>query len=315
MTSQDTSEKRPIVVITGPTASGKTAVSVEIAKRFDGEVVNADSMQIYRGLNIGVGKISESEMCGIRHHLFDICDADEDFNVSKYRKIARKTIDEIHGRGKLPIIAGGTFQYIEAILYGKDVEEPGVDREYKKSLAERERNGGLAELYDELETVDGAYASSISRNDGVRIKRALEYCRTTGLRYSDFCKEIMDPEPRYDCLYFILSCERTELCRRIDLRIDGMMQKGLVDEVRGLMSSGADLSNTSMYGIGYKEIAGYLNGKRPLDDAVSSMRTHTKRYAARQMTRFRKVDGAIWIESDDAAADNIGDIIGKRFHF
>ena len=291
--------KDRIIVISGPTSVGKSKIAIEVAKSIGGEIVSADSMQVYKGMDIGTGKMSTEEMQGVRHHLIDIIDPKDDFNVSKFREMAITAIDDILSRGKMPIIVGGTGFYIRSLLYTKDVPDPGKDHEYREELRRIADEGGLGGLYDELRRIDQRSAERINRNDRFRIIRALEYNHSTGKRYSDYCDQVTSDEPRYDATFFILDCERSLLYRRMDERIDRMLSDGLVDEVRSLLDSGVKPSCTSMNGIGYKEICRYISGEIPLEEAVRLIKSNTHHYAVRQCTWFRNQKGTFLIDCSD----------------
>ena len=285
-----------VVIISGPTSAGKSEIAIEVARRMGSEIVSADSMQVYRGMDIGTGKLSEDEMGGIRHHLIDVLEPDEDFNVSKFRELAIGATDDILSRGKLPIIVGGTGFYIKSLLYTVDTGDPGKDPEYKDLLKARAKEEGIDSLYEELKAVDEEYLSRITSNDRSRIVRALEYHHATGRRYSDYCDSVDSAEPRYDARFFVLDCERSILYKKIDERIDRMFDDGLVDEVRGLLSRGIGMEHTSMNGIGYKEVARYLSGEIPLEEAKRLVRSNTHRYAVRQCTWFRNQECTVTVD-------------------
>ncbi len=291
--------KDRIVIISGPTSAGKSGIAVEIAKRFDGEIVSADSMQVYRGMDIGTGKLTEEEMQGIRHHLISVIGPTEEYNVSRFRDMAAEAVKDILSRGRLPIIVGGTGFYIKALLYTGDVSEPGKDPEYKQSLRDRADREGLGCLYEELKAKDPEASKRIDRNNRARIIRALEYNHATGLRYSDHCDKSVMQEPRYDALMLVMECERSVLYKRMDERVDAMFGSGLVDEVRSLLSAGVDSGCTSMNGIGYKEVARYISGEIPLEEAIRLVKSNTHRYAVRQSTWFRHQKGAVFIDCSD----------------
>ncbi len=288
-----------IIIISGPTSAGKSEIAIDVARSIDGEIVSADSMQVYRGMDIGTGKLRPEEMKGVRHHLIDIFDPKDDFNVSIFRERAIEAIDDILSRGKVPIIVGGTGFYIKSILYYRDEEDPGKDPEYKNRLRKIADESGLSGLYDELFKVDPRLCERINRNDRSRIIRALEYYHATGRRYSDYCDSTTSDEPRYDARFFMLDCDRKILYRRIDERIDRMISDGLVDEVRKLLSDGVGPTNTSMNGIGYKEIVRYLSGVYPLEEAVRLIKSNTHHYAVRQCTWFRNQKDIVTIDCLD----------------
>ena len=302
-----------IIIISGPTSAGKSEIAIGLAKRLNGEIVSADSMQVYRGMDIGTGKLTEEEMQGVRHHLIDVMDPDVDFNVSKFRNLAIPAIDDILSRGRLPIIVGGTGFYIKALLYTKDEGDPGKDPDYKKRLRERADREGLPVLYEELRSVDEVACARINRNDRSRIIRALEYNHATGSRYSEYCDSVTTDEPRYDAGFFVLECDRSILYARMDQRIDRMISDGLVEEVEGLVAKGVDRDCTSMNGIGYKEILSYLNDEITLDEAIRQIKSNTHHYAVRQSTWFRHQKGAHIIDCSDTerATDEIYRIISS----
>ena len=291
--------KDRIVVISGPTSVGKSEIAIEVAKTIDGEIVSADSMQVYKGMDIGTGKLNTEEMQGIKHHLIDIIDPKEDFNVSRFREMAIAAIDDILSRGKIPIVVGGTGFYIRSLLYTKDVPDPGKDPEYRERLRRTADEGGLGGLYDELCKTDPISSERINRNDRFRIIRALEYNHSTGKRYSDYCDQVTSDEPRYDAGFFVLDCERKDLYRRMDERIDRMISDGLIEEVRSLLDSGVTSSCTSMNGIGYKEICRHIYGEISLEEAVRLIKSNTHHYAVRQCTWFRNQKGTTLIDCSD----------------
>ena len=275
-----------LIIISGPTSSGKSDIALDVAERLGGEIVSADSMQVYRGMDIGTGKLSKDEMRGIPHHLIDVIDPTEDYNVSKFVTMARKAIDDIISRGKVPIVVGGTGFYIRSLLYTGETGDPGKDPDYKFLLRERANREGLAMLYEELSEVDPEASRRIDRNNRARIIRALEYNHATGQKYSEYCDSVELPEPIYKARMFVLECERSVLYERMDERIDRMISEGLVEEVRSLISKGVDSKCTSMNGIGYKEIAKYLSGEMQLDEAIRLIKSNTHHYAVRQSTWF-----------------------------
>ncbi len=288
-----------MIIISGPTSSGKSGIALDIAERLGGEIVSADSMQVYKGMDIGTGKLTKEEMRGIRHHLIDVIEPTEDYNVSRFVEMARAAIEDIISRGKIPIVAGGTGFYIRSLLYTGDTGNPGKDPEYKELLRERAEREGLAGLYDELSSVDPEASRRIDRNNRARIIRALEYNHATGLKYSDYCDSVELPEPVYRARSFVLECEHPILYKRMDERIDRMMSDGLVEEVRSLISKGVSSKCTSMNGIGYKEIARYLSGEIPLEEAVRLIKSNTHHYAVRQSTWFRNQSDSVMIDCSD----------------
>ena len=302
-----------MLIISGSTSSGKSEIALNVAERFGGEIISADSMQVYRGMDIGTGKLSKDEMRGIPHHLIDVIEPIEDYNVSRFVEMARDAIDDIHSRGKLPIVVGGTGFYIRSLLYTGETGDPGKDPDYKIMLRERADKEGLAKLYEELSEVDPEASRRIDRNNRARIIRALEYNHATGLRYSDYCDSVELPEPIYKAKMFVLECERSVLYQRMDERIDRMISDGLVEEVRGLISKGVDSKCTSMNGIGYKEIAKYLSGEIPLDEAKRLIKSNTHHYAVRQSTWFRHQKDTVIVDcmDKDRASEEILIAVGN----
>ena len=288
-----------LIIISGPTSSGKSDIALDVAERLGGEIVSADSMQVYKGMDIGTGKLSKDEMRGIPHHLIDVIDPTDDYNVSKFVTMARKAIDDIISRGKFPIVVGGTGFYIRSLLYTGETGDPGKDPDYKILLRERADREGLAMLYEELSEVDPEASRRIDRNNRARIIRALEYNHATGRKYSGYCDSVELPEPIYKARMFVLECERSVLYERMDERIDRMISEGLVEEVRGLLSKGVDSKCTSMNGIGYKEIAKYLSGEIQLDEAIRLIKSNTHHYAVRQSTWFRHQKDTVIVDCRD----------------
>ena len=288
-----------LIIISGPTSSGKSDIALDVAERLGGEIVSADSMQVYKGMDIGTGKLSKDEMRGIPHHLIDVIDPTDDYNVSKFVTMARKAIDDIISRGKFPIVVGGTGFYIRSLLYTGETGDPGKDPDYKILLRERADREGLAVLYEELSEVDPEASRRIDRNNRARIIRALEYNHATGRKYSEYCDSVELPEPIYKARMFVLECERSVLYKRMDERIDRMISEGLVEEVRGLLSKGVDSKCTSMNGIGYKEIAKYLSGEMQLDEAIRLIKSNTHHYAVRQSTWFRHQKDTVIVDCRD----------------
>ena len=288
-----------LIIISGPTSSGKSSIALDVAERLGGEIISADSMQVYRGMDIGTGKLTKEEMRGIPHHLIDVIEPTEDYNVSKFVNMARKAIDDILSRGKVPIIVGGTGFYIRSLLYTGDTGNPGKDPDYKNMLRERAEREGLGKLYEELSAVDSEASGRIDRNNRARIIRALEYNHATGQKYSEYCDSVELPEPIYKARMFVLECERSVLYERMDERIDRMISEGLVEEVRGLISKGVDSKCTSMNGIGYKEIAKYLSGEMQLDEAIRLIKSNTHHYAVRQSTWFRHQKDVVIVDCRD----------------
>lgn len=279
-------KKIPLVVIAGPTGVGKTAVSIELAKRFGAQIISADSMQIYRHMNIGTAKVTEAEAKGIVHHMIDIAEPTENFSVCDYVRICSGVITDLHERGILPIIAGGTGLYVDSLVNGVEFSPCCGDEEYREKLRKLADEKGADFLHDMLRRVDPVSADKIHANNVKRVIRALEYYHTEGEPISVHnARSKAAPSP-YDCLYIYLTRDREKLYERINTRVDAMIADGLVDEVSRLIAMGATADNTAMQAIGYKEIIAYLSGECTLDEAVEELKINTRHYAKRQMTWF-----------------------------
>ncbi len=297
-------EKLPLVILTGPTAVGKTKLSVELAKRIDGEIISADSMQVYRGMDIGSAKVTQEEMQGIPHHLIDEFDPDEEFHVVKFQEYARRYIHEICERGKIPILIGGTGFYIQAVLYDIDFTENGSDTSYREMLQQKAENEGAGVLHGMLRAVDPASADAIHANNVKRVIRALEFYHETGQRISEHNETERQKDSPYRYAYFVLNDQRERIYQNIDLRVDKMMEQGLPDEVRRLQAQGCTRNMVSMQGLGYKEILDYLAGVMSLEEAVRILKRDTRHFAKRQLTWFRRERDVIWVDKDRFEYDN-----------
>jgi tRNA dimethylallyltransferase len=287
--------KKPLIILTGPTAVGKTELSIQLAKAVDGEIISADSMQVYKYMNIGTAKILPDEMNGIKHYLIDEFEPDEEFNVVKFKDSASRYIEDIYSRGRIPIIVGGTGFYIQAVLYGIDFEENGEDNSYRSQLELLAKEKGAEFLHDKLESIDPASAAAIHPNNIRRVIRALEYYEQTGSRISEHNEEQRRKESPYQFSYFVLNHSRDILYNRINLRVDKMMEQGLVSEVEGLLKMGYTKDLVSMQGLGYKEIIRYLEGNCSLEDAVYIIKRDTRHFAKRQLTWFKREKEVTWI--------------------
>ncbi|MBQ7976457.1 MAG: tRNA (adenosine(37)-N6)-dimethylallyltransferase MiaA, partial [Clostridia bacterium] len=276
--------KIPVLAVCGPTASGKTALAVELAKRFDGEVVSSDSMQIYKGMDIGTAKPTAEEMQGVVHHMLDVAEIDCNFSVSDYCRMAHKIIADIHSRGKLPVIAGGTGLYVDSLLNDIDFNSGESDR----SVRLKYENTDAAELHALLQKLDPEAAAEIHMNNVKRVIRALEHIEITGEKFSQYKKKAASGESRYNPLILFIDWDREELYKRINLRVDIMVKEGLLDEARRIYDAGCDRSLTSMCAIGYKELFEYFDGNLTLDEAIDSIKQNSRRYAKRQLTWFRR---------------------------
>ena len=273
-----------LVVITGPTAVGKTDISIKLAKEINGEIISADSIQVYKDLNIGSAKITEDEMDGVKHYLIDVLEPTDDFDIYTFKQMAEDAIEEIYAKGKVPIIVGGTGFYIQSVLYDVDFEETEVDMEYRKELEELAKSNGNEYVHKMLEEVDPEYAAGIHPNNLKRVIRALEFYHENNIPLSEHNAEQKENESPYNFAYYVLNDDRDVLYDRINKRVDLMFEKGLVDEVKAL---GLDKSNQSMQGIGYKEVLEYLNDNLSLEETKELIKKNTRHFAKRQLTWFR----------------------------
>lgn len=288
--------KPKVVVIVGPTASGKTAVSIELAKILNGEIISADSMQIYKEMDIGSAKPTKEEMQGIYHHMIDVVEPTENFNVAKYKEMAEACIEKILAKGKLPIIVGGTGLYVSTLTNGIEFSEIESDEEYRKELENISlQENGIDILFEQLKTIDPEAANIIDKNNVRRVIRALEIYKVTGKTKTQVDKESIK-ELKYDYRIFGLLWDRQKLYDRIDKRVDIMIEMGLVDEVEKLNEKG--ISSTAIQGLGYKEIIEYLDKKVTLEEAIEKVKQETRRYAKRQMTWFKRDKNVIWLEAE-----------------
>ena len=297
-------KKKPLIVLTGPTAVGKTALSVKLAKALDAEIISADSMQVYKGMDIGSAKIRKEEMDGIRHHLIDILDPKEEFNVVLFQKLAKEAIADITGRGKIPILAGGTGFYIQAVLYDIDFTQTQEDTSYREALELLAVQNGAQYLHDMLRKVDPASAEAIHANNVKRVIRALEFYKQTKQKISDHNQEQKENESAYDSCYFVLTDDREKMYERIDRRVDLMLEEGLVEEVRRLQSEGCSRELVSMQGLGYKEILAWLDGEHDLERAVYLIKRDTRHFAKRQLTWFKREKDVIWVDRREFKDEN-----------
>lgn len=291
-------QKRPLVIITGPTASGKTALSIELAKQIGGEIISADSMQVYRHMDIGSAKVTKEEMDGVPHHLIDVLDPSEEFNVVRFQEMARAAVKGIYERGKIPIIAGGTGFYIQALLYDIDFTETDEDNSIREELEEKARTEGASVLHAMLREIDPESAEAIHENNVKRVIRAIEFYRQTGKKISDHNRQEREKSSPYQFLYYVLDLPRELLYSRIEQRVDQMVEQGLVEEVKALQAMGCTRDMVSMQGLGYKEILDYLNGELTLDEAIYILKRDTRHFAKRQLTWFRRERDVRWLESE-----------------
>jgi len=287
--------KKPLVVITGPTASGKTALSIETAQKIGGEIVNADSMQIYKYMDIGTAKPTIEERSGIPHYLIDEIEPTDNFSVAQYCEKAREYIDLIHKKGKIPILVGGTGLYIDSVVYNIKYGDGGADENYRNMLNDLADKNGNEYIYEMLKKIDLECAMKLHIADRRRIIRALEVFHTTGETITEQKRKSRLVPTTYETKIFATNMDREVLYQRINKRVDIMLEMGLVQEVENLLKMGISENTTAMQGIGYKEILAYLKGNMPLDEAVEMIKQGSRRYAKRQLTWFRRNNDIKWI--------------------
>ena len=291
--------KKPLIILAGPTAVGKTELSIALAKKVNGEIISADSMQVYRHMDIGSAKIKPEEMNGIMHYLIDILDPQEEFNVVCFQKMAKEAMDIIYSKGKIPILVGGTGFYIQALLYDIDFTENMEDNRYREELEELLARKGASCLYEMLCSEDPAAAESIHENNTKRVIRALEFKKLTGKLISEHNETEKRKQSPYRFAYFVLNDNRQELYRKIDKRIDQMMENGLLEEVKELSAMGLHKDMVSMQGLGYKELLSYINQEITLEEAIYILKRDTRHFAKRQLTWFRREKDVIWLEKGE----------------
>ena len=288
--------KKPMIILSGPTAVGKTALSIELAKRVNGAIISADSMQVYKYMDIGSAKIMPEEMCGIKHYLVDALEPSDEFNIVVFQKMAKAALEEIYANGQIPIIAGGTGFYIQALLYDIDFDNQDIDEAYRAELEQIANEQGNEVVHDMLREIDPVSADKIHANNVKRVIRALEFYRLTGKTISEHNKAEQQKESPYNFAYFVLTDERENLYKRIDLRVDIMLKNGLLDEVKALKDMGYHRNMVSMQGLGYKEILDYLDDKCSLEEAIYILKRETRHFAKRQLTWFRREKDVIWMD-------------------
>ncbi len=296
--------RRPLIILAGPTAVGKTALSLRLAKESGAEIISADSMQVYRHMDIGSAKITKEEMAGVPHYLIDVLEPEEEFNVVRFRQMAKEAAERIWEKGRIPLVVGGTGFYIQALLYDIDFTENDGDGAYRRELEQKASDGqGASELYERLEAVDPAAAEEIHPRNIKRIIRALEFYHQTGRKISEHNEIQRRKESPYNYAYFVLTDERGRLYERIDQRVDLMMEQGLLDEVRCLKERGVRKDTTAMQGLGYKELYAYLEGEYPLEEAVRIIKRDSRHFAKRQLTWFKREKDAIWADKSVIGQD------------
>ena len=297
-------KKPPIIILTGPTAVGKTDLSVTLAKRIGGEIISADSMQVYRHMDIGSAKIMPEQMDGIPHHLIDILEPAQEFNVVSFQNLARQAMDGIYERGHIPIVTGGTGFYIQALLYDIDFTDNDEDTALRRELEEIAKTQGSGVLYDRLKQIDPESCEIIHANNIKRVIRAIEFYEKTGMKISEHNKTQRQNNSPYNFAYFVLNDDRDKLYDRIEARVDTMMEQGLVEEVRCLSAMGCTSNMVSMQGLGYKEILAYLDGDITLEEAVYLIKRDTRHFAKRQLTWFRRERDTIMVNKPEFSYNN-----------
>lgn len=292
-------EKKPLIILTGPTAVGKTALSVALAKEIGGEIISADSMQVYKGMDIGSAKIRQEEMQGVPHYLIDELEPQEEFHVVLFQQLAKKYMNHIWEKGKIPILVGGTGFYIQAVLYDIDFTANESDDAWRQEMELLAREKGAAHLHQMLAAVDPKAAQDIHENNVKRVIRALEYYKESGKPISEHNARQREKESPYNAVYFVLNQDRQILYDRINRRVDQMLEDGLVSEVERLQKMGCTRDMVSMQGLGYKEILDYLNEECSLEDAVYRLKRDTRHFAKRQITWFKRERDIIWLNREE----------------
>lgn len=295
--------KKPLIILTGPTAIGKTDLSIRLAKAIHGEIVSADSMQVYRHMDIGSAKVTKEEMDGVPHHLIDVLEPADEFNVVVFQKMAKEAIEGIYDRGRIPIVAGGTGFYIQALLYDIDFTENDGDKSIRQELEQTAAEYGAEYLHEILKEIDPESARAIHANNVKRVIRAIEFYRQTGERISVHNETERQKTSPYQFRYYVLNTDRPILYERIDRRVDLMLEQGLVEEVKKLSSMGCTKDMVSMQGLGYKEILDYLNGDCTLEEAVYILKRDTRHFAKRQLTWFKREREVTWLNLPDFQND------------
>ena len=296
-------KKNPMIILTGPTAVGKTDLSIQLAKAMNGEIISADSMQVYRHMDIGSAKVTPEEMDGVPHHLIDVLEPEEEFNVVVFQKLAKEALTGIYEREHIPIIVGGTGFYIQALLYDIDFTENDGDTTIRRELEKLAQTQGAGCLHQMLQEIDPESAAAILQNNVKRVIRAIEFYRQTGKKISLHNEQEREKQSPYQFLYYVLDTDRKTLYERIDRRVDLMMEHGLVDEVKHLADMGCTRDMVSMQGLGYKEILDYLSGEISLEEAVYILKRDTRHFAKRQITWFKRERDVRWLELEQFQND------------
>ena len=303
--TQNRENKKPLIILTGPTAVGKTNASIGLAKQLSCEIISADSMQVYKYMDIGSAKIMPDEMQGVPHYLVDELSPGDEFSVVRFQQMAKEAMKKIYANGHIPLVVGGTGFYIQALLYDIDFEDTCEDTDYRTQLEAQANELGNEWLLEEVRKVDPASAEAIHANNTKRLIRALEYFKLTGRPIFEHNERQRQKASPYNFCYFVLNRDRSELYRRIDLRVDQMMEQGLLKEVESLKKMGYDRSFVSMQGLGYKEILAYLDGECTLDEAVNQIKQSTRHFAKRQLTWFRRERDVTWLDVDGLTNEQV----------
>lgn len=296
--------KPTVYVIGGPTASGKSKLAVELAKQINGEIISADSMQIYKDMDIGTAKINEDEMQGIKHYMLDFVSPEERYSVSNFKKDAENAIEEILKKGKTPIIVGGTGLYIDSLIYGIEFQDEEIDIEYREQLNKIAEKEGLEKLYKQAQEIDAEAMAKISKNDKKRIIRVLEIYHKTGKTKTQQEKESRKNEVKYNYKVFAITMNREKLYSRIEKRVDQMVEQGLIEEVEKIIKKYSKFP-TAMQGLGYKEVVEYIENKVTKEEMIEKIKKETRHYAKRQLTWFRKNKDIIWLDGEKNIEENI----------
>ena len=299
--------KQKVIIICGPTASGKTALAVELAKKINGEVISADSMQIYKDMNIGTAKPTNEEMQGIKHYLIDFVPPNKRYSVADFKNDAKKAIRSIIKKGKAPIVVGGTGLYIDSLIYEIEYPEIKFDEEYRKQLEEEVKKNGLEKLYNKAMSIDEEAMKKISKNDKKRILRVLEIYHATGKTKTEQEAESRK-EPEFEYHVYAINWEREKLYDRINRRVDLMIEAGLIEEVKEIMQKYEEFP-TAMQGLGYKEVVEYLENKTTKEEMIEKVKQETRRYAKRQLTWFRKNKQTVWLDGTNDVQNNVDTIV------
>ncbi|MBO5259279.1 MAG: tRNA (adenosine(37)-N6)-dimethylallyltransferase MiaA [Agathobacter sp.] len=291
--------KQPLVILSGPTAVGKTALSIELAKAINGAIISADSMQVYKGMDIGSAKIMPEEMEGIPHYLIDVLEPEEEFNIVRFQEMAKEAMKEIYAKGQIPIIAGGTGFYIQSLLYDIDFSNQDTNDSYRKQLEEFAKVHGAEALHEQLREIDPVSYETIHANNIKRVIRALEFYHLSGEPISAHNEKERQKSSPYNFAYFVLNDDRQTIYDKIDARVDIMVKNGLLEEVKALKAKGYHKKMVSMQGLGYKEILSYLDGECTLEEAIYTIKIETRHFAKRQLTWFRREKDCIWMDKSE----------------